>query len=605
MVNEMAGGASPAGAAHDEGTPLAELPAEERLFRMRHSAAHVLAEAVLERFPEAKYAIGPPIDNGFYYDFELPRPLTPEDLKALEKRMRRTVHANVPIEGRQIPKDEARARFAAQPYKLELIDEIEDATVGHFRHAKFDDLCRGGHTERTGQLGAFRLDRVAGAYWRGDEHNTMLQRVYGLLFETQEELDAFVEAREEAERRDHRRLGRELDLFHLDPVSPGSPFYHPKGTVLYNGLIDYMRDLYREYDYREVITPQLFTAGLWKTSGHYQNFADDMFLFGEEENELGIKPMNCPGHCHYYASGLYSYRDLPLRLAEFSRLHRNERSGVLSGLTRVRSFAQDDAHIYCTDEQFAGEVRAVFQMSERVYSDLGLGDARIRLATRPDDKYIGEPSDWERGERLLAEAVTGAGKEFELAPGEGAFYGPKLEFHFEDALGRSWQLGTLQVDLGMPARFGLTYVGADGAEHQPMMLHRAILGSLERFLAIYVEHTAGAFPLWLAPVQAVVIPIADRHAEYAEEVRAALATRRLRVEVDGSSNRMNAKIREAQLQKVPYMLVVGDREAEARAVAVRTRGGGDLGALALEELAARLAEERDSRALQGAATAGG
>jgi threonyl-tRNA synthetase len=587
-------------AAEQDELPFNELPAEERLFRMRHSAAHVLAEAVLERFPEGKYAIGPPIDNGFYYDFELPRPLTLEDLKALEKRMRKTARANVPIEGRQIPKDEARALFAAQPYKLELIDEIEDETVGHFRHAKFDDLCRGGHTERTGQLGAFTLDRVAGAYWRGDEHNTMLQRVYGLLFETREELDAFVEARAEAERRDHRRLGRELDLFHLDPISPGSPFYHPKGTVLYNGLIDYMRDLYAEYGYREIITPQLFTAALWKTSGHYQNFADDMFLFGDEDNELGIKPMNCPGHCHYFDSGLYSYRDLPLRLAEFSRLHRNERSGVLSGLTRARSFAQDDAHIYCTAEQFESEVNAVFEMSERVYSDLGLGDAHIRIATRPDNKYIGEPVDWERSERLLAEAVTGAGKEFELAPGEGAFYGPKLEFHFRDALGRSWQLGTLQVDLGMPTRFGLTYIGDDGAEHQPMMLHRAILGSLERFLGIYIEHTAGAFPLWLAPVQAVVIPIADRHAEYAEEVRAALAARRLRVEVDGSSNRMNAKIREAQLHKVPYMLVVGDREAEGHAVAVRTRGGGDLGALPLDELAARLAEERDSRALQGA-----
>jgi threonyl-tRNA synthetase len=565
-----------AAAEHDE-SPFDELPAEERLFRMRHSAAHVLAEAVLERFPEAKYAIGPPIDNGFYYDFELPRPLTPEDLKVLEKRMRKTARANVPIEGRQISKDEARALFAAQPYKLELIDEIEDETVGHFRHAKFDDLCRGGHTERTGQLGAFTLDRIAGAYWRGDENNKMLQRVY-----------------------DHRRLGRELDLFHLDPISPGSPFYHPKGTVLYNGLIDYMRDLYTEYGYREVITPQLFTAELWKTSGHYQNFADDMFLFGDEDDELGIKPMNCPGHCHYFASGLYSYRDLPLRLAEFSRLHRNERSGVLSGLTRARSFAQDDAHIYCTAEQFESEVRAVFEMSERVYADLGLGDAHIRLATRPDEKYIGEISDWEYGERLLADAVTGAGKAFELAPGEGAFYGPKLEFHFRDALGRSWQLGTLQVDLGMPARFGLTYIGDDGAEHQPMMLHRAILGSLERFLGIYIEHTAGAFPLRLAPVQAVVIPIADRHAEYAEEVRAALAARRLRVEVDGSSNRMNAKIREAQLHKVPYMLVVGDREAEGRAVAVRTRDSGDLGALPLDELAARLAEERDSRALQGA-----
>ena len=576
----------------------------DRLSRMRHSAAHVLAEAVLERFPGAKYAIGPPIENGFYYDFELPRPLTPRDLAVLERRMRKTVRADVPIEGRQIPKEQARALFADQPYKLELIDEIEGATVGHFRHAQFDDLCRGGHTERTGDLGAFRLDRVAGAYWRGDERNAMLQRIYGLLFETGEELEAYVEAREEAERRDHRRLGRELDLFHIDPLAPGSPFYHPRGTVLYNGLIDYMRELYVEYGYQEVVTPQLFAADLWKTSGHYENFAEDMFLFGEEGSEIGIKPMNCPGHCHYYRSRLYSYRELPLRLAEFSRLHRNERSGVLSGLTRARSFAQDDAHIYCTPEHFEGEVLAVFEMSERVYSDLGLADWQIRLATRPDEKYIGEPAEWRRAEELLGAAVRGAGREFELAPGEGAFYGPKLEFHLRDALGRSWQLGTLQVDLGMPERFGLTYVGADGAEHRPVMLHRAILGSLERFLAIYIEHTAGAFPLWLAPVQAVVIPIADRHAAYAGEVRAALAGRRLRVEVDASNNRMNAKIRAAQLHKVPYMLVVGDREAEARSVSVRVRGGADLGALPLAAVAARLAGERDGRALEGLGGAG-
>ena len=579
----MASDAAPAESG-EQGEFAAPQAPGDRLSRMRHSAAHVLAEAVLERFPGAKYAIGPPIENGFYYDFELPRPLTPEDLAVLERRMRKTVKANVPIEGRQIPKEQARALFSDQPYKLELIDEIEGATVGHFRHARFDDLCRGGHTERTGDLGAFRLDRVAGAYWRGDERNAMLQRVYGLLFETPEELEAYVEAREEAERRDHRRLGRELDLFHIDPVSPGSPFYHPRGTVLYNGLIDYVRELYVEYGYQEVITPQLFAANLWKTSGHYENFGEDMFLFGEEGSEIGIKPMNCPGHCHYYRSRLYSYRDLPLRLAEFSRLHRNERSGVLSGLTRARSFAQDDAHIYCTPEQFEGEVFAVFEMSERIYSDLGLKDWQIRLATMPDANYIGEPADWRRA--------------------EGAFSGPKLEFHLRDALGRSWQLGTLQVDLGMPARFGLTYVAADGAEHEPVMLHRAILGSLERFLAIYIEHTAGAFPLWLAPVQAVVIPIADRHAAYAGEVRSELARRRLRVEIDASNNRMNAKIRAAQLHKIPYMLVVGDREAEARAVAVRVRGGADLGALPLAEVAARLAEERDSRALEGLGGAG-
>ncbi len=580
---------------HD--VPFDQLPPDERLFRMRHSAAHVLAEAVLEMFPEAKYAIGPPVENGFYYDFDLPRPLTPEDLVALEARMRVSIARDVAIRGEQIPKAQAREIFKDQPYKLELIDGIEDDTVGHFMHGDFEDLCRGGHTERTGQVGAFTLDRVAGAYWRGDEHNAMLQRVYGLLFATEAELEAFKVQRAEAERRDHRRLGRELDLFHLDPISPGSPFYHPKGAVLYNALIDYLRDLYLEYDYSEVITPQLFSTDLWKVSGHYQNFGGDMFLFQpEDEGELGIKPMNCPGHCWLFKSGHYSYRDLPLRLAEFTRLHRNERSGVLHGMTRVRSFAQDDAHIYCTPEQFDTEVARFFEMSKRIYADLGLGDPVIRLATRPE-KYIGEIADWDAAEALLGRVINEAGYEYVLAPGEGAFYGPKVEFHMRDALGRSWQLSTIQIDQAMPGRFGLEYIGDDGEAHTPLMLHRAILGSLERFIGVYTEHTAGRFPLWLAPVQAMVIPIADRHVEYAEQIRKTLRARGLRVQVDTSNERMGAKIRNAQLQQVPYMLVVGDREQEANAAAVRDRAGGDLGAMPLDAIMAKLIEERDTRAL--------
>jgi len=577
--------------------PFDQLDAEERLFRMRHSAAHVLAEAVLEMFPEAKYAIGPPVDNGFYYDFDLPRPLTPDDLVVLEKRMRKSVAADLAITGEQIGKDRAREIFADQPYKLELIDGIEDETVGHFRHGAFQDLCRGGHTKSTGQVGAFKLDRVAGAYWRGDEKNRMLQRVYGLLFATAEELAAYEQMREEAEKRDHRRLGRELDLFHLDSIAPGSPFWHPKGTLLYNGLQDYMRDLYQEYGYREVITPQLFGVDLWKTSGHYQNFSDDMYLFEAGDEEMGLKPMNCPGHCYYFAAGLHSYRELPLRLAEFTRLHRNERSGVLHGLTRVRSFSQDDAHIYCTAEQFDDEIFAIFRMIERVYTDLGLGEPVIRLATRPG-KAVGSEEDWEYAIELLGKSVTSAGKEFVLAPGEGAFYGPKLEFHFKDAIGRSWQLGTVQVDLGMPQSFGLKYIGEDGEEHQPMMIHRAILGSLERFIGVYIEHTGGHFPLWLSPVQAVVIPIADRHLEYAQRVQSRLRDRGLRVEVDDGGDRMGAKIRKAQLQKVPYMLVVGDREAEAEAAAVRDRTGDDLGAMPIFQIADRMVDERDSRTIQ-------
>ncbi len=583
---------------HD--TPFAELPVEEQLFRMRHSAAHVLAEAVLEMFPEAKYAIGPPVDNGFYYDFDLPRPLNPDDLVALEARMRVSVERNLPIRGEQIPKAQAREVFKDQPYKLELIEGITDDTVGYFRHGEFQDLCRGGHTETTGQLGAFALDRVAGAYWRGDEKNAMLQRVYGLLFPTAEALDAYRVTREEAEKRDHRRLGRELDLFHLDPISPGSPFFHPKGTVLYNELTEYMRSLYTEYGYSEVITPQVFSAELFKTSGHYQNFKDDMYMLEIDEQEFGLKPMNCPGHCALFRSGHYSYRDLPLRFAEFTRLHRNERSGVLHGMTRVRSFSQDDSHIYCTPDQVEHEIRSVFAMAKRIYEELGLGLPVIRLATRPE-KYAGEIPDWDVAEQQLGDSVRSVGYEYTLAPGEGAFYGPKVEFHFRDAIGRSWQLGTLQIDVAMPTRFGLQYTGADGEDHTPHMLHRAILGSLERFIGVYVEHTAGHFPLWLAPVQAVVVPIADRHVEYAQQVRSMLREKGLRVEVDDSNERMGAKIRRAQLQRVPYMLVVGDREQEAEAAAVRDGTGADLGAIPVFQIIDRMVDERDSRAIYAGA----
>ncbi|MGE0133858.1 MAG: threonine--tRNA ligase [Dehalococcoidia bacterium] len=571
-----------------------QLAPEERLFRQRHSAAHVLAEAVLEMFPEAKYAIGPPIENGFYYDFDLPRPLTPDDLETLEARMRVSVERDLPIVGEQIPKEDARRIFADQPYKLELIADIDDPTVGYFRHGEFQDLCRGGHTERTGQLGAFKLTHVAGAYWRGDEHRPMLQRIYGALFPTPEELDAYLTAREEAERRDHRRLGPELDLFHLDPISPGSPFFHPKGAVLYQTLVDYIRSLYPEYGYQEVITPQMFDTEIFKTSGHYDLFPD-MFKMRDDDVESGLKPMNCPGHCMLYRYGLHSYRELPIRYAEFTRLHRNERSGVLHGLTRVRSFSQDDAHIYCTLEQQPEEIARFFDMVREVYGDLGLLDVEVKIATR-GEYFIGEIENWDRAEQQLQEAVAAAGWTYTIAPGEAAFYAPKVEFHFRDALGRSWQLGTIQIDQAMPTRFGLRYIGADGAEHTPVMIHRAVFGSLERFLGVYIEHVEGRFPLWLAPTQAVVIPIADRHLDYAEDVRAALARAGLRAQVDSGPDRMGAKIRHAQLQKVPYMLVVGDREAEAGAVGVRTRSGGDLGAMPLGGLVAKLVEERDSRA---------
>jgi threonyl-tRNA synthetase len=589
-------------ARHEEaGVPFGQLPGEERLYRMRHSAAHVLAEAVLEMFPEAKYAIGPPIEHGFYYDFELPRSLTPDDLETLEARMRRSVEADLPIHGESIRKERAREVFRDQPYKLELIADIEGDTVGYFRHGEFQDLCRGGHTERTGQIGAFKLTHVAGAYWRGDERRPMLQRIYGALFPTQEELDAYLKAREEAERRDHRRLGRELDLFHLDPISPGSPFFHPKGAVLYNGLVEYIRSLYPKYGYDEVITPQIYDTEIFKTSGHYDLFPD-MYKMQDDEAEFGVKPMNCPGHCMLFGSTLHSYRSLPIRYAEFTRLHRNERSGVLHGITRVRSFSQDDAHIFCTPEQMQDEIQRFFEMVREVYHDLGLGEVEVKIATR-GEHFIGNPEDWDRAEEVLQQEVQRAGWVYELAPGEAAFYAPKVEFHFRDALGRSWQLGTIQIDMAMPDRFGLEYIGADGAEHRPVMMHRAILGSLERFLGVYIEHTEGRFPLWLAPVQAVVIPIADRHNEYAWHVQRDLAQQGLRVEVDDSNERMGNKIRKAQLQKVPYMLIAGDREMEAESVSVRDRSGDDLGPMPLFQIADRLVDERDTRTPQAPVSA--
>ncbi|MPZ99019.1 MAG: threonine--tRNA ligase [Dehalococcoidia bacterium] len=582
---------------HDDETPFAALPAEERLFRMRHSAAHVLAEAVLEMFPEAKYAIGPPIEHGFYYDFDLPQPLVPDDLEKLEARMRQSVKADLPIHGEQISKGRAREVFANQPYKLELIDDIEDDTVGYFRHGEFQDLCRGGHTDSTGQIGAFKLTHSAGAYWRGDEHKPMLQRIYGALYPTQEDLDAYLQSVEEAQRRDHRRLGRELDLFHLDPISPGSPFFHPKGATLYNGLVEYVRELYPRYGYDEVITPLIFNTDIFRTSGHYDLFPDMYKMMTGDDVEVGVKPMNCPGHCVLFDSTLYSYRDLPIRFAEFTRLHRNERSGVLHGLTRVRSFSQDDSHIFCTPEQLDEEMARVFEMVREVYRDLALGEVEVRIATRPE-RFVGNPEDWDHAEELLKELVSKAGWSYEIAEGEGAFYAPKVEFHFRDAIGRSWQLGTVQIDMAMATRFGLRYIGSDGEEHTPVMIHRAILGSLERFLGVYIEHTEGRFPLWLAPVQAVVVPIADRHIEYAQSVQRELRQRGLRVEVDASGERMGAKIRKAQLQKVPYMLVVGDREAEAGAVALRDRSGDDLGAVPVFQVGDRMVDERDSRTSQ-------
>ena len=593
---------SAAGDERREEAPLDELPPEERLFRQRHSAAHVLAEAVLEMFPDAKYAIGPPIEHGFYYDFELPRPLTPEDLTKLERRMRRTVKRNVPIEGRWIPKDEARAIFAGQPYKLELIDEIEDDTVGHFRHAQFDDLCRGGHTERTGQIGAFKLTHSAGAYWRGDEHQPMLQRIYAALFPTQEELDAHLEAVADAERRDHRRLGRELELFtSSELVGQGLPTLLPKGATIRRLLEDYILKLERDAGYQHVYSPVLGKVDLYKRSGHWDHYQEHMFPPMQlEHDELVLRPMNCPHHILAYETQLHSYRDLPLRIAEIGTMYRFERSGVVGGLSRVRAMALNDAHIFCTPEQIKTEFAGVMRLVEEVYATLGITGYSYRLSLRdPADteKYVGNDEMWDLGQRVLTEAMDELGLPYLTAEGEAAFYGPKLDIQIRDLLGREETMSTIQVDFHLPNQFELRYIGEDGAEHRPVILHRGVLGTTERMMAYLIELYAGAFPVWLAPVQAIVIPIADRHLDYANEVRDALAERDLRVEVDDGGDRMGAKIRKAQLQKVPYMLVVGDREAEARAVSLRQRALGDLGATPLHELVERIALERDEKSL--------
>ena len=576
-----------------------DLEPGEQLRRMRHSAAHVLAEAVLEMFPDAKYAIGPPIENGFYYDFELPRALTPDDLATLERRMKRTVKRNVPIEGEWIPKAEAEEIFKDQPYKLELIADLEGDLVGHFKHADFEDLCRGGHTDRTGQLGAFKLTHSAGAYWRGDENNQMLQRVYGVLFPTQDELDAYLEAREEAERRDHRRVGRELDLFSThEEYGPGLIYWHPKGGRTRIEIENAWRDEHFEAGYEIVYTPHIGRGELWETSGHLGFYAENMYSpMDIDGNDYYLKPMNCPFHVQIYKNAKRSYRELPMRLAEMGTVYRYERSGVLHGMMRVRGFTQDDAHIICTPEQVEDEIVRVVEFVLHILRLFGFEDFEASLSTRPE-KSVGNQERWDQAEDALRRALERADLEYGVDEGGGAFYGPKIDIHLQDTLGRKWQCSTVQFDFNLPDRFDMAYVGEDGQDHQPYMVHRALLGSMERFFGILVEHYGGAFPLWLAPVQAVVVPIADRHIEYAEHVQRELKQRGFRVEVDDSGERMGNKIRRAQLQKVPYMLVIGDREQEAEQVAVRDRSGDDLGAMPIFQFIDRLIDERDTRSYQ-------
>ena len=569
---------------------------------IRHSAEHVMADAVKRLFPEAQVDAGR-ADHAekFQYDFKVARPFTPDDLVKIEAEMQRILAEGAAFTREVVTREEARTLFASmgEELKLSRLGDIPDGQeITVFRHGRFVDLCRGPHVQHTRQIGALKLLESSGNYWRGDERNPMLQRIYGTAFATQKALDLHLAAVEQAKARDHRRLGAQLKLFHLDPLSPGAPFWLPRGMSLYNGLISFVRGLYPKYGYQEVMAPQLFRAELFKTSGHYENFHDDMFWFAgaDADEELGIKAMNCPGHCHLFGLEKRSYRDLPLRFAEFSRLHRNERSGTLTGLARVRSFAQDDGHIYCEPEQVENETHRFFAMMQEIYGALGLSSGvSYAVSTRPESGTIGDPADWKRAELQLIAAVESAGFPCAIKPGEAAFYGPKIEVDVRDTIGRTWTLGTLQMDMGMPGRFALRYIGRDGKEHQPAMLHRAVLGSLERFIALYIEHTGGDFPLWLAPQQVAVLPIADRHHEYAAKVRDALLAAGLRVALDDRAEKLNYKIREAELMKIPVMAVVGDQEQAASSVTPRFRAKGERNAAAqaldafVADLAARVA----------------
>ena len=569
---------------------------EDLRFRIRHSAAHIMAEAVLDLFPEAKFAVGPPTADGFYYDFSVSRPFSPEDMERIEARMRETIATDAPFRRTELPRDEASEHFADQPFKLEIIEAIpEDETISTYEHDGFVDLCRGPHVGSTGEVAAFKLVTVAGAYWRGDEHNEMLQRIYGTAWESEAALEAHLERLEEAGRRDHRRLGQELGLFFFDPVAPASPFFLPRGAALTNALTTYVRGLYERYGYQEVITPQVFDSSLWKRSGHYDNYRENMYFIYADEQEFAVKPMNCPAAAILYGSQLHSYRELPIRYADFGRLHRFERSGVTHGLTRVRTFSQDDAHIFCAPEQVESEIVSFISMVSETFDVFGFDDVRVVLSLRPE-KRIGTDELWDTAEGALESALDSCGMEYEPAPNEGAFYGPKIDFFVADAIGREWQLSTVQLDYNLPERFDLEFVDSEGARQRPVVIHRAMLGSIERFLGVVIEHFGGAFPVWLAPVQAEVIPIADRHVEYAESVRSRLESAGVRAHVDARSERMNAKIRDAQLMKTPYMLVVGDKEAEADGAAVRLRSGEDLGLLPVADVASRIADEAARRA---------
>jgi threonyl-tRNA synthetase len=571
----------------------------EALDLIRHDAAHIMAQAVQELYPGTQVTIGPAIEDGFYYDFARDEPFTPDDLVAIEKRMEEIIKRDLPIQREVWEREDAKRAFAAlgETYKVQIIEDVippgEELSI--YRQGEWFDVCRGPHLPSTGKLPrAFKLMKLAGAYWRGDSKNPMLQRIYGTAWAKKEDLEAYLHRLEEAEKRDHRRLAKQLDLLHMQDEAPGMVFWHPKGWVVWQQIEQYMRQKFVEYNYQEVRTPAVMDKSLWEKSGHWDNYRDNMFTTASENRDYAVKPMNCPGHVQIFNNGLHSYRDLPLRLAEFGSCHRNEPSGALHGIMRVRGFTQDDAHIFCTEDQIEQEVADFIVMLQKVYADFGFNDVLVKLSTRPD-KRVGSDESWDKAEAALAAALDKNGLAYDLQPGEGAFYGPKIEFTLKDTLGRLWQCGTIQLDFNLPVRLGAEFVDEDNSRKPPVMLHRAILGSMERFIGILIEHHAGNFPLWLAPVQVMVLNISERQAEYAQKVVQALRQAGVRAVSDLSNNKITYKIREHSLQKLPYQVVVGDKEMEAGLVSVRARGNQDLGQLGLDDLIARLKAETLAR----------
>jgi threonyl-tRNA synthetase len=560
---------------------------------IRHSTAHLLAYAVKELFPEAQVTIGPVIEDGFYYDFSYKRPFTPDDLAAIEARMGELARKDEPVTRRVLPRDEAVAYFKSlgEHYKAEIIGSIPSSEdVSLYREGTFEDLCRGPHVPSTGKLKHFKLMKVAGAYWRGDHRNEMLTRIYGTAWATKDDLQKYLTRLEEAEKRDHRRLGRELDLFHIDEHSPGTVFWHPKGWTVWQEVEQYMRRVYRDNGYQEVKGPQILDQGLWEKTGHWQKYRENMFTTESEKRDYALKPMNCPGHILIFKQGIKSYRDLPLRFGEFGQCHRNEPTGGLHGIMRVRAFTQDDGHIFCTEQQVLDECAAFTTLLQQVYKDFGFTEIIYKVATRPEAR-IGSDESWDRAEEALMEGLRRSGCEFEIAPGEGAFYGPKVEYTLKDALGRQWQCGTMQIDNNMPERLDAEYVAEDGSRQRPLMLHRAIVGSLERFIGILIEQHAGALPAWLSPVQVVLASITDNHATYVADVAKTLQKQGVRVATDLRNEKITYKIREHSLQKVPYILVAGDKEKASGVVAVRARGNQDLGVMSVEDFAQKVLDD--------------